>query len=103
MEQKKDDVKFYSLDRIKAIGAQYNMIIGERSNGKTYACLYEVLKKFIETGEQGAYLRRYKEDFRGKRGESLYASIVNDGHVEKLTGGKYDKIVYYSSKWYLGK
>lgn len=103
MDTKKDDVKFYSLDRIDAIGAQYNMIIGERSNGKTYACLLKALKNYIKSGEQGAYLRRYKEDFRGKRGESLYASIVNDGHVKTLTDGKYDRIVYYSSKWYLGK
>lgn len=97
------EYKYYSLDRIKAVKAQYNLIIGERSNGKTYACLLEVLKRFIKTGEQGAYVRRYKEDFRGKRGESLFSAIVADGHVSKLTDEKWDRISYYSGRWYLAK
>ena len=31
--------KFYTLDKIKKKKAIYNVIIGERSNGKTYAVL----------------------------------------------------------------
>ena len=38
-------MKYYSLDRIKEMKCQYNVIFGERSNGKTYACLCEALKK----------------------------------------------------------
>ena len=42
-ETSKED-EYYSLDRIKEFHAQYNLIFGKRSNGKTYAVLYEILK-----------------------------------------------------------
>ena len=31
-------MKYYSLKKIKEKNADYNLIIGERSNGKTYSC-----------------------------------------------------------------
>ena len=43
-------MKFYTLTKIKRKKAVYNMIFGERSNGKTYATLYEGLEKFLNTG-----------------------------------------------------
>lgn len=95
--------EFYTLERIKKFKAQYNLIIGERSNGKTFACLLEVLDNYVKHKQQGAYIRRYKEDFRGKRGEALFASIVEAGYVRQLTNGEYDRISYYSGKWYLAK
>lgn len=92
---------FYSLTPILEKGAQYNLIIGERSNGKTYASLKYGLEKFVETGQQMAYLRRWKEDYRGKRGETLFASLVANDEVSQLTDGKFTRISYYSGKWYL--
>ena len=40
--------KYYSLDNILKNKAQYNMIIGERSNGKTYACLYKAVENYVK-------------------------------------------------------
>ena len=54
--------KFYSLENILSKNADYNIIFGERSNGKTYATLEYVLTKYVETGEQGAYIRRWSEE-----------------------------------------
>ena len=50
--------KFYSLKNILKKGAQYNMIFGERSNGKTYAALKYGLQQYCEHGKQIAILRR---------------------------------------------
>ena len=36
---KKEKSNYYSLDKILSKNAQYNLIFGERSNGKTYAVL----------------------------------------------------------------
>ena len=63
--------KFYTLDRIKKKKAVYNVIIGERSNGKTYAVLLEGLKTYLKTGGQIAYIRRWKEDITGKRASGI--------------------------------
>lgn len=93
--------KYYSLKKILDTGSQYNVIIGERSNGKTYAVLYYMLEKWVKNGEQSAYLRRFEEDYKGKRGQQLYANHVNNNVVEKLTGGEWTGIYYYASKWFL--
>lgn len=98
---KKQANHFYSLDRIKKKNAVYNVIIGERSNGKTYAVLLEGLKKYCETGGQIAYVRRWKEDVTGKRASGVWNAIVQNGEVERLTDGRYKGIHYYSGKYYL--
>lgn len=93
--------KYYDLKKILEYKAQYNIIFGERSNGKTYSCLERVLKIYCETKKQGAYLRRWSEDFRGKRGKNLFTSIVENGLVKKYTKGEWSDIYYYSGQWFL--
>lgn len=39
--------KFYSLDNILSHNATYNVIFGERSNGKTYSVLKLGLENFV--------------------------------------------------------
>lgn len=92
---------FYSYEQIDKTGAQYRMIVGERSNGKTYGALAKALMNYIENGKQTAYIRRYREDFVGKRGQTLFASIEQDYDIEQLTNGQYNSIGYYSGCWYL--
>ena len=41
----------------------WNMIIGERGNGKTYSIKKLFIKKFIKTGEQFVWIRRYETEF----------------------------------------
>ena len=96
-----DTPKFYNLSAILAKKADYNVIFGERSNGKTYATLEHGLKRFIETGEQMAYIRRWREDLRGKRAESLFANHTANGLIEKITNGKFNEVFYMSNKWFL--
>ena len=95
--------EYYSLDRIKTFNAQYNVIFGKRSNGKTYAVLYEGLKNYCEKGKQMAYLRRYREDFVGKRGQTLFNALTSSGAVAELTNGKWDQVKYSSSQWFLAR
>ena len=94
---------WYSYDTIDKFGCQYNMIIGERSNGKTYGALKKILDNFWKKQEKGAYIRRYKEDYRGKRGDSLFESLEKDGYIKELTDGVYDGVKYQSGRWYLSK
>lgn len=92
---------YYSYKDIDETNAQYRMIIGERSNGKTYGALLKILKNYIELGKQGAYIRRYREDFTGKRGATLFAGIESNNEIEKLTNGEYNSVQYYAGCWYL--
>ena len=100
---KKETGDWYDYTAIDKLNCQYNFIIGERSNGKTYGALLKIIKKFLEKGEKGAYIRRYKEDFRGKRGDALFESIEKDGVIRELTSGIYDGVKYQNGRWYLSK
>lgn len=93
--------KFYSLKQILNRNAQYNIIIGERSNGKTYACLEYGLTQYAKTKKQMAIVRRTKEDYTGRRGSSMFDSLVVNGVVAKVTGGEWTDVYYFGSRWFL--
>lgn len=95
--------KFYTLDNILSHDAQYNIIIGERSNGKTYASLEYGLKNYCTGHGQMALVRRWQDDFRGKRGASMFNSLVENDVIKKYTNGKWTDVYYYSGRWYLCK
>ena len=102
-KETKKEVKpqFYNLDSILKKGADYNLIFGERSNGKTYAALKYGMETFIKTGKQMAYIRRWREDLRGKRAESLFANHTANGLISELSDGKYNEVFYMCNKWFL--
>lgn len=103
-KKKKEELQFYSLDNILKRNAHYNVIIGERSNGKTTAVLKYCLKHFVETGKETAYIRRYEDDLKGSKGESVFSGLLNLGgsnYIEEITEGHYTTIVYRGRTWYL--
>lgn len=99
-----EKIKYYSIrDRLLKYNAQYYIAIGERSNGKTYSTLDYCLEEYCTKGHKLAIIRRYADDFRGKRGREMFSSLVKNDLVSKYTNGKWDNIYYYSSCWYLCK
>ena len=95
--------KFYRLTNIKKYNAQYNVIFGERSSGKTFAVLELGLKNYIEKGKQLAIIRRWDEDFKGKRGRQMFDNLVAAGKVKDMTNGEWTDVYYYSSQWFLSR
>ena len=111
--------QFYNLGKILTYNADYNVIFGKRSNGKTFSVKELILfgyhdKKlgidingYFDDGSQGAILRRMEEDFRKGRGATMWKDIieneVNGNMVEKASVGKYNNIKFYSMCWYLCK
>lgn len=94
-------MKFYSLKRIKSKNCQYNIIIGERSNGKTYASLEDIVKNYCDTGKQGALIRRWDTDFKGKGGQTMFSALVSNGIITKYSKGEWSGVAYVSERWYL--
>lgn len=96
-------MKYYTLDSILKYNADYNIIYGERSNGKTTAVLKYALLDYINSGycNQLAVVRRWEEDFKGKNGQQMYEGIVSLGWIKDFTKGKYNAVYYYSQRWYL--
>lgn len=102
-KRKKRQDEFYNLQPILAEHAHYNIIFGERSNGKTYSVLLYIIRLYAKKKYQGALLRRMQEDFVGKRGASLFNPLVENGEIAKYTDGEFDNVYYYASRWYLCK
>ena len=76
-------MKYYSPTKINKKNATYNVIFGERSNGKTYALLLQSIKNYVKDGSQMAYVRRWKEDITGRRAQRLFEGI-NANNEAKL-------------------
>lgn len=97
--------KFYTLDKILEHNADYNMIYGERSNGKTTSVLKYALIDFVDSGynNQLAIIRRWDTDFKGNSGKSVFEGVVKLGWVIAATVGKYNSVYYFAQKWYLCK
>lgn len=93
--------KYYSTNRINKKDATYNVIFGERSNGKTYALLEQTLKQYFKDGSQMGYVRRWKEDITGRRAARLYSGINENGVIEKLSKGEFKGVHYFAGKFYL--
>ena len=85
-------LNYVTLDRIKRENAHYNWLIGQRSNGKSFACFKEMVENYTHHGKKSALLRLWREDFRGKRGQHMFDGILNAGVVKKATSGEWTHI-----------
>ena len=102
-EEKDLKSEYYDVDIIDKYHAHYNVIFGKRSNGKTYSLLKKIVRNYANGKGQGAYLRRYREDFKGKRGATLFDGLIANGEISKATDGKWDTVKFYSDRWYFAK
>jgi|GEM_PF-2173794 len=92
--------KYYSPTNILKKDAHYNLIIGERSNGKTYSILKIIIEKAARGEGQGGIIRRWAEDIRGSKAANLFTGHVINGVVTDATDGEYTNIHYNAGAWY---
>lgn len=95
---------WYSRKRIDETRALYRMIIGERSNGKTYDVFKkQSIENFVKNRKQTAYIRRFDDDFKKGRGAKMFNDLQKDGFIKKITRNVWDRVVYRSNAWYLAR
>ena len=95
------DKKFYNLKEILKTNSTYNIIFGERSNGKTYATLKYGIEQYFKNGSQIAIIRRWQTDIRGNRASEVFKALLSNNEVFKISKGKFQGIHYYGGKYYL--
>lgn len=103
MGRKKKNQEHWSIKPILKYNAIYNIIFGERSNGKTYGTMEHCIEDWYKKGRAMALIRRFDEDFTGKRGSAMFRPLVQDGKIAKLTNNEWTGIKYYSGRWWLSK
>lgn len=100
-----DKMTFWSPKNILSKGAQYNLVIGERANGKTYGALNYCLDNFFKTGEKFGLIRRWDTDFQGQKGSQLAFNMFVQNHygknvIKEKSGGKYTGMEYWAGAYY---
>ena len=96
-------LKFWDIRNILSRDAQYNVVFGERSNGKTYGVLQYGLEEYFTHGGKLGIIRRWEEDFRGKQASTMFDALIENGVINKLSKGKWNGIIYQSHRWYFCK
>ena len=90
--------QYYRLSKILKNDAHYYMLLGERSNGKSYAVKEKcVTDAYKDDNKKFILLRRWGVDIK----RDLIESYFQDCPVSTITNGEYTVIVYYMRKLYL--
>lgn len=86
--------KYYRLDRIKKANADYNLLIGERSNGKSYAVKENSLIDAWNDSGMFIYLRRWQLETKANIVESYFA----DAPITSITNGTCNCVSVYRNE-----
>lgn len=101
---RKSKNRYVSRETLKRIDARYVVLLGQRSNGKSFAVKELVIKNALEKGEEFAYIRRNKEDCKQYMVEEYFSDIICDSdgvrHLEEWSKGKYNAISVYQQGIY---
>lgn len=103
MKLRRNKNKWYNYRKIDDTGAIYRMIIGERSNGKTYGAMKKAIENYVERGEHFALIRRFKDHMTSTRMNKYFNGLQENGEIERITGGKWDRVIFRSMEFYLAK
>ena len=89
--------KYYSIERIKKIDAQFKILLGGRNIGKSYAVKHDVVRECYKNGREFIYLRRWDEDIQTK----YVTQYFGDLDIKGITDGAYSDIYMWQGKIYL--
>ena len=89
---------YWNILKILGYKADFNLVIGQRGNGKTFGVLKHFLELYKKTKKRFCYIRRWDEDIKAYRMEQLFAPFRNV--IDELFGQEFS-IQYKNHKFYL--
>ena len=95
--------KYYTTNQIDKTEADYRIIMGERSNGKSYALKIKALETYAKTGGRTIWIRRYEKEILKKNIFDMFSKIYDNGEFERIFQGKWENVVFKNSAFYLCK
>lgn len=90
---------YYSDDKITSLNAQYNLIYGERANGKSFAVKARALKNFFARQEECVLVRRYEVDIKRGALETYWQDM--QPYISEWSDGKYNYLYCYAGDLYV--
>ena len=89
--------KYLSKKKVKGIKCDYLLLLGERSNGKSYCVKSICVEEAIQNHRMFIYLKRYDLEVK----DSLCVSYFADLPVQEMTKGEYSCIDVFRKGIYL--
>lgn len=97
-------VSFVQSKFIKSVDCDILLILGERSNGKSFAVKETVIKDAYYNDIQFAYIRRYADDIKDYLINEYFEDVIlnKNGHqyIKEWTNGEYSTITAYQKSIY---
>lgn len=93
--------QYYDRTAIDQTEASYRLIIGQRSNGKTYSVLKTILEQYFDEGKRSAYIRRYQEEIMPKNIQLLFSQNNFTNLIINKSVGEYNGTFYRANCFYL--
>lgn len=101
----KDTRKMFSKNDL-----QYLLLVGQRSNGKSYCGKEDAIRNYVDTGHKFFYLRRYEEDIKPANVERYLGDMVATKDpdtkkvirepIKELTNGNYSTVSVFRGNIY---
>ena len=95
--------RWYDPADILALDATYNLIYGERGNGKTFSICHLILDAYLSEGLPSAYVRRLDEMIKQGNLETLFSDPEHIKFIEEKSEGKWNFVKYQFHGFYLQK
>lgn len=92
------NIKKYNIDNIDNTNSIINLIMGARSDGKSYQLKHKkMVEYYLKTKHKFGLIRRYKDEITNNKVQQYFSDV----DVEKLTDNKYNCITVYKREIYL--
>lgn len=88
--------KYYDIKPLLKQDANYYILLGMRSNGKSYQVKKTVLEEAFNNDKMFVYLRRFKDDVKQYYVESYFS----DMNIEAITDGAYSLVIAWQGYIY---
>lgn len=88
--------KYYNIKPLLKTRSPYMILLGMRSNGKSYQVKQHVLTKAYNGNGNFVYLRRWREDIK----QAAVEAYFSDMDIEKITEGKYTTVIAWQGFLY---
>lgn len=108
MKKIRKNKKYYDLTPILELDCEYNVILGERTNGKSFAVKDHILRDSL-MGKYFCYVRRWKQELKAYEVERYFSDFIldydEDGNeirrIYDMTNGEYTTILCTMGSIYL--
>ena len=91
----------YNPCKIPFESAKYNVLLSERSTGKTTNVLLIGMILYFMYGIVLQYIRSNEDMIERQTLNELFKTILEFGYIEKMTDGEFNNLYYYGKKWTL--